>query len=555
MGDSAVIPVSKESHNLRRCHVPKRSAVRSPRLEVGMAAGTNPLLLQKHANKLRPCKNRKIKCGEEKPNCWNCDKQGDTCDYSIRLNWFRSDSAHLSPSLARPALATRSLSEGENPLHSGTAVMEPVVRERAWNASLPQQVPPISSSSPPQRPDTGHKRHYSAGSGPASTRYGRSPEQVKKAIDPAVTSTACLPVLAQYTSGTESNVSANGSLQKPVAGFRDHMSASQLSRLRAACPSPANSSIECPAFFATPSSAQGFSHQSQMPPPHQGPAGYPPSLTRRYPDHGGEHRSKRVRLGTALNPSEYLVPSREFSFGEEVSLAPSFSPYFPDNGLYSPWRYPGSVSMPAASTPLEDYIPALPARPAMVQDNNDFRRLSVKSLLSDDAEQPDSSGESALPPLPTDPCIHHGVDRGFPDLDIPRNNDAIALNGITPALSTSGLYRDGSVGEADEPSTQIEFGFGLYSSDTAHSEGGYYAKAVPVSIPRSLGILPSTLQDNPMNLLYFHHFIDHVSFGALIFRSRDADSETYHRQPASWSPMIASKTPFAASSPGWHFTT
>lgn len=220
-----------------------------------------------------------------------------------------------------------------------------------------------------------------------------------------------------------------------------------------------------------------------------------------------------MRFGTALDLSENFARSQclpvDSSLGDEINFTPSFSPYFMDNGLYSPMRYPGSVSTPATS--LEGYIPPMPAKPATVQDDNDFRRLSVKSLLSDDAEQLDSGGESAPPPPPTPPYIHHGVDRGFPDLDIPRNNDAIALNGITPALSTPGPYGGGSVGEADEPSTPIEFGFGLYSSDTAHSEGGYYAKAVPVSIPRSLGTLPSTLQDNPMNLLYFHHFIDHTA--------------------------------------------
>jgi len=225
-----------------------------------------------------------------------------------------------------------------------------------------------------------------------------------------------------------------------------------------------------------------------------------------------------MRFGTALDPSENYAhsqdsrgPSCGSSLGDEVNFTPSLSPYFLDNGLYSPLRYLGSVSSPAAFPPLESYIPPMPTRPTTVQDNNDIRRLSVKSLLSDDAEQLDSGGESVPPPPPTLQYIHHGVDKGFPDLDIPRNNDAIALNGITPALSTPGLYHGGSVGEADEPSTPIEFGFGLYSSDTAHSEGGYYAKAVPVTIPRSLGTLPPTLQDNPMNLLYFHHFIDHTA--------------------------------------------
>ena len=36
---------------------------------------------------IRPCKHRKIKCDEERPKCQNCARQGETCDYSIRLNW------------------------------------------------------------------------------------------------------------------------------------------------------------------------------------------------------------------------------------------------------------------------------------------------------------------------------------------------------------------------------------------------------------------------------------------------------------------------------------
>jgi hypothetical protein len=55
-----------------------------------------------------PCKARKVKCGEEKPSCQNCLKAGETCDYSIRLNWggrSRKDSSQrliLLPLLLPP---------------------------------------------------------------------------------------------------------------------------------------------------------------------------------------------------------------------------------------------------------------------------------------------------------------------------------------------------------------------------------------------------------------------------------------------------------------------
>src|SRR5271155_2131339 len=35
----------------------------------------------------RPCKSRKVKCDEAHPSCLNCQRQGEACDYSIRLNW------------------------------------------------------------------------------------------------------------------------------------------------------------------------------------------------------------------------------------------------------------------------------------------------------------------------------------------------------------------------------------------------------------------------------------------------------------------------------------
>jgi hypothetical protein len=35
----------------------------------------------------RNCKARKVKCGEEKPRCSNCERLDEDCDYKIRLSW------------------------------------------------------------------------------------------------------------------------------------------------------------------------------------------------------------------------------------------------------------------------------------------------------------------------------------------------------------------------------------------------------------------------------------------------------------------------------------
>lgn len=149
------------------------------------------------------------------------------------------------------------------------------------------------------------------------------------------------------------------------------------------------------------------------------------------------------------------------------------------------------------------------------QESNDFRRLSVKSLLSEDSPAESGNGNDNVFPgrLNIGPFNYqkttYGIDRGFPDLDLPHNNDMIALNGVTPTMGIAELDRNESdIGNDDLCS---EFGFGLSASEGFNEGSGYYTSPVTVSISRSLEPLPPTLQKNPMNLLYFHHFVNHTA--------------------------------------------
>lgn len=170
----------------------------------------------------------------------------------------------------------------------------------------------------------------------------------------------------------------------------------------------------------------------------------------------------------------------------------------------------------ASSVGSEDlHQPITGFSPQQSQESNDFRRLSVKSLLSEDSPADSGSGSDSVFPgkLNISPFNYqkttYGIDRGFPDLDLPRNNDMIALNGVTPTMGTVDLDRN----EADLANEDLysEFGFGLNVSEGFNEGSGYYATPVTVSISRSLEPLPPTLQDNPMNLLYFHHFVNHTA--------------------------------------------
>lgn len=152
-----------------------------------------------------------------------------------------------------------------------------------------------------------------------------------------------------------------------------------------------------------------------------------------------------------------------------------------------------------------------------LQDSNDFRRLSVKSLLSDEKDSPADSGSGNEAAFPGKLNIGHfsyhkttyGIDRGFPDLDLPHNQDMIALNGLTPTMGSAELDRNEN--DLRDEDLYSEFGFGLNASEGFNEGMGYYASPVTVSISRSLEPLPPTLQENPMNLLYFHHFVNHTA--------------------------------------------
>lgn len=476
----------------------------------------------------RPCKNRKIKCGEEKPNCVNCERQGDTCDYSIRLNWFRSDVAHLSPSQAHPPLSTRSSSDGEHTQLKAAGSPDTVARGQGLGASpsriasSPAKPPPLvehesyeSSCSQPQSGDL----HVSQG--PSSDPSpSHAPEfQGTSPLDAVSSHTQGQPTYAQEPSSSAGVGSVGINMgYSQVSGYRDPMSMNQLSKFRE-YPSPANSnveasSVESPPFFGPP-------YQMPMPPPYQAPVPHSPFglLPRRYPDEGqaaaAEHRNKRMRLSPSYDQptidQNTRYQSTQHTNSAGTYFRPTFSQPVSNGALYSPSKYPNPMPTPAASTTSDENNPPPSSKTQAITDNPDLRRLSVKSLLSDDTEQPDHGGES-IPSLPSfDLLLEYGVDRGFPDLDLPKNNDSLALNGLTPAMSSPGLYRHGSNGAADNQDAFAEFGIAIYSTDPAHSERGYYADAVTVSIPKSLGELPPTLRDNPMNLLYFHHFLNHTA--------------------------------------------
>ena len=422
------------------------------------------LLHKPPTDSARPCKNRKIKCGEERPQCLNCDRQGETCDYSIRLNW--------------DGRTKRKNSNEDKPLSHASS-------------------PPLSFE-------------RSASHNSDSTIRGSSPNPMGSFV------------VNQFSSPNPTTT-----IQAPPP-YRDHISTSQLSRIRdqsaGPYPSPADSSIDSPPPNTLNYQYASHQYNSDMPPPFSNPV---PSL----PAHGyiqstynhtsADRQAKRMRLSPSAERldsyQQHEGPVNPVLTNGMLNAASMASPYIshkPSSPSNTNLRVPPTPAASVGSEENHNPIPG-PSPQSLPQESPDFRRLSVKSLLSDDSPAESTSGSDGNWPGKLDPSsfnsiekTKYGIDRGFPDLDLPNNQDSTALNGVTPTMGLANLDNQGYESGNDLFSG---FGFGVNTSEGFREGAAYYAKPVTVSISKSLEPLPSILKDNPMNLLYFHHFLNHTA--------------------------------------------
>lgn len=148
----------------------------------------------------------------------------------------------------------------------------------------------------------------------------------------------------------------------------------------------------------------------------------------------------------------------------------------------------------------------------------DTRPFTVQSILSGPpvsyarAYSPASAYSPRSPPR-TQSSRVYGYDLGKPDLDKPLNDDYACML-YTPQTETMDLDEGVDAGEESEPKCM------------AFGPEGYYEKPVPISLSRSLEPLPPLLRENPMNLLYFHHFINHT---ARILVPHDCEQNPFRR--------------------------
>ena len=431
--------------------------------------------------------------GEEKPHCLNCQRQGETCDYSIRLNWD-GRTKKKDDDKSGPQMISFAPSPSIPPLPSPNANGHTPGSQFSSGATPVQQMAQMT-----QQMQGANGTMLQESPLPPITNLGNAMSMNAPDFQSDILPT---PPFLRNPSWEESTRHGSISGPTPMIGPRGSISMPSY-------PSPSNSGFGSPGL-AGHYHSNGYS--SSMPPPMtSNPSNYQDNASSPY------NGAKRVRLSPQTDVfgsnTGYVPRGGSVSYGQSGMDDISRAQY----NSQAPTFFQPFISNPL--TPAPSYT--------SISQNEEDRRISVSSLLSDDPTEPPSSKRpsgSDAPPATIDPqvveprrgSLHqrmisysetetYGHDRGQPDFDVPRNNDTMAISGMSPSEhSDFGSWLDA---EFEDPG----FGFGTGSREAVFAKGGYYASPVSIKIPRKLEPLPKPLAENPMNLLYFHHFLNHTA--------------------------------------------
>lgn len=432
-----------------------------------------------------PCKARKVKCGEEKPQCANCVKQGETCDYSIRLQWGGRSKKD------QDAFAAAADSQ--------------ITFESVWHPSAPSAHfrTPVTSSSAPATYTPSPSAATSLPSWTPSDANVPASDVRMFMIDPQLVSAG----------QNARDVAPESDRTSPRAQAHLHPtipSRTSSAGTYASTPQPSHLPSHSDSSFLTYSPKQIYSDTRSLPYPVP-----PPDF-----NWSDQHRAKRVKLSPLSNSRSTLPPvfTRPELPDSVASNASQFDQASPGPGLFTPYSNISNVNTPGtpgSSIVSEDLAPSIVASRhdnALVRRSPNLRRLSVNSLLSgppgdSDSHLPKASIGLRYPKTDDEGSSVYGYDYGYPDLDMFKNNDSTSINPQSP-----GDTRSGVASAAQSPFALASDALSpAASEEAAFQRGGYYAQPVPIKISKEFGLLPSYLTGSPMNLLYFHHFLNHTA--------------------------------------------
>lgn len=225
-------------------------------------------------------------------------------------------------------------------------------------------------------------------------------------------------------------------------------------------------------------------------------------------DHAGPERDawperlpKRVRLHPPLSTDPFSIYGRDCSrFADSRGECTGSLPFDPSVSLSSPQgtmpRSPGSISSPGDLFKVLDGHEVPNNSPgASCTSPDSIPRTSERS----DCELSKQKWKAYLNSVED----NYGLDCGLLDLDLNKNDDHAAID-VNSALVLTGNRRASHVSRVMDSKLPEQPNW----DGTKH---GYYESPVPINIPRYLSPLPSSLLENPINLMYFHHYLNHTS--------------------------------------------
>ncbi|KNG83705.1 C6 zinc finger domain protein [Aspergillus nomiae NRRL 13137] len=223
--------------------------------------------------------------------------------------------------------------------------------------------------------------------------------------------------------------------------------------------------------------------------------------------------------------SQYSSPADAVSiYAPYQSQSPSdphegMSPLFKSPQLFaSPSVAQDTESMPAGvASSTEDFFNKIMNSPVLSENRpqvhageplatDDFKTLSMGHAV--DVPGGFSSAERKWHAYLTSVTDNYGLDCGRPDLDLNKNDDHSAID-INYALDLINSQSESSATSSDRPGDSSSADSKQIRLDGA--KFAYYASPVPINIPRYLSPLPQALVQTPINLMYFHHFINHTA--------------------------------------------
>lgn len=414
-----------------------------------------------------------IYSGEEKPSCLNCQGQNEPCDYSLRLNW--GGRARRRSSVGSPGSQSGSL--------SFSFPLSPLALSQEYSTGAVRRFKPSGLEENTAQDVPASALLWEAGHA-GGISIGRAyPSRLHDIQDSATVPDQSLnqPTCTTDRAPVDMDLSREGVPENPVPNSfgAPHYHA----------PLNTGSSISALLNFNLPS----------------GPVSQPISFMRPSID----------VPGYAVNQSSGLPDYQNLSGSPPVDVGPTGVSDSPSDshGTLSPRSLDTSVF--TSSTPGDQkdspdmFLPGfIDGRPGTAPDrakharSDSFCARLRNSRVTFDEYRSLTNSEKWHAYL-TSVTDHYGMDCGRPDMDLGNNDDHSAIN-VNDALGT--LQSKTSKVSSPE-TTQTENGH----DRTSGYKYDYYASPVAINIPRYLSPLPPSLVHVPINLMYFHHFLNHTA--------------------------------------------